>query len=194
MGVDVREVVKKVLTEYFNPRDEVHRKGIELIVNNVEQGFKIIKNLVNEGYVVYPFKKPPYAVVLSGTASIPATLTAFVLADMYGSNVKYVVTSYEVVEGKGGFRDSHEFLKNLKKIFNFDVVAVDFTNPVVGVDAQKLITIIRESRGNIFILQGGGFIRDFIILNMGCTRIAIPYPRDGKLIFYDLTQMILTNV
>ena len=186
-----KELIKKVLTEYFNPRDDDHVKAVNFMINNIEQSIGIVKTLVNEGFVEYPFRKEPYCVFLAGTASIPATLTAYVIAsEVFGKDLEYIVTSHEVNEGKGVFKQSHDFLNQLRKVSNFELVVVDFTNPVIGIDARKLISIIQNSRGRVIVLQGSGFVTDFIILNAGCAKVTRPYPRNGKLVFYDLLKMI----
>lgn len=178
-----REVLKSVFVQYFNPRDQNHVNAINFIVSNPVEAMRIIKPIINE-IVDYQAKVKPEAVTLAGTPSIPATLASFILGD-----IKYVVTSREVVNKVGIFRDSGVFLENLTKHFNFEVVVVDFTNPPIGLDAQKLLKVLRDVK--CLVLQASGFISDFIVLNAGCTRIVRPYPINGKLVFFDITKLLM---
>ena len=181
-------VLKELSTTYFDPRK--HGQAIDEVVRNLD----VVIQLLREGwksFVEYPLRRPPYAVILAGSPTIMSTLISFIIAESMNDKIEYIITSHEVVEGKGVFKQSHDFLEELKKFYNFETVVVDFTKPIEGLDASKLLNVLKNHRGRVVILQGAGFVVDFLVLNAGCTRLVRPYPTGEKLVFYDLTKMVI---
>lgn len=172
--------------EYFNPQK--HLKLLQEFVSDVKAALDFIRKNYDT-LIEYEPKTAPRAVTLAGAPSIPAFLASFVVAEKFGKEIKYVITSLEVVGKKGPFALSGEVLDKVCSIYpSVEVITVDFTKPVRGSDAEKLMNVIRDCVGYVIVNQASGFVSDFICANAGCTMVCRPYPDTArrKLVFYSL--------
>ncbi|RLE54222.1 MAG: hypothetical protein DRJ40_11465 [Thermoprotei archaeon] len=176
---------EELFYEYFNPKK--HAQLLEEFVRDVTGALDFISEHFSE-LIEYEPKLPPRAVVLAGAPSVPAFLSSFVIAERMSDRVRYVITSHEVVNKQGVFRLSGEVLEKIQSIKDIEVIVVDFTKPVRGSDAEKLMRVIKSCVGGVIVNQASGFVSDFICLNAGCTMLCRPYPDSErrKLVFYSM--------
>ena len=119
----------------------------------------------------------PVAFTMGGLFSIAGAVVIY-LAQR--EHLKYLITSPEVVEGKGPFSLSNKYLEAFKKA-GLKVVVVPFNDIPKYEDAEKILNILKE--GAIIVQGVSAEFAMWLGRNAGIGRLIVYRPVNGKGIF-----------
>ena len=119
----------------------------------------------------------PVAVTLGGLMSIAGVIVSYLVQR---DTLRYVITSPEVVEGKGFFALSHKYMKALENA-GMSIVVVPFNDVPKYNDAEKLLAILKQ--GAIIVQGVSAELAMWLGRNAGVGRLIVYRPEGGKGVF-----------
>ena len=156
----------KLVSKLLSPNP---KQVVEAVKEWVESPFLV----PNIRYEVLGRGFPPIAFTLGGAVSAAG---AIVITSIFGDRVRYIITSPEVVEGKGPLSLSKQVLEKLVKLHEFEVKVVPF-DILEGGHAELVREVLKQ--GSLIVNGVSAEFALWLGRNAGIGRLLVYRPREG---------------